>query len=246
MQKVLFVCAIIFLLPVNLFAQVEQYSVTVDYFQRFVIDGGPIAWFILIPLSIITVALIIDNLRIVRNVGVQTGEMLDLVKGSINRRDISGFLAVVNSSDVSESFIPAVMKSAIPELKVGIESAEYAAVETIDQHLAKLFRRIEYLNIIGNVSPMIGLFGTVYGIILAFNKLVEVVRAGGVTQPDQLAEGISIALVTTFWGLIIAIPALAVYGVLRNKIDAFGAELANNVIEIIHKIPDEFKEEVQL
>jgi len=66
-----------------------------------------------------------------------------------------------------------------------------------------------------------GLFGTVYGMILAFQQLVA---SGGSPDPAKLAAGISTALVTTFWGLIVAIPALAAYALIRNKIDALTSE----------------------
>jgi biopolymer transport protein ExbB len=68
---------------------------------------------------------------------------------------------------------------------------------------------------------MIGLFGTVYGMILAFHAIVQ---TGGNADPILLAGGISTALTTTFWGLVVAIPALAGYAVLRNRIDAYTTE----------------------
>jgi biopolymer transport protein ExbB len=80
---------------------------------------------------------------------------------------------------------------------------------------------VEYLNVVGNISPMIGLFGTVYGMIVAFQRLVA---AGGNPDPAELAGGISTALVTTFWGLVVAIPALAAYALIRNRIDAMTSE----------------------
>jgi biopolymer transport protein ExbB len=89
-----------------------------------------------------------------------------------------------------------------------------------EQALGKL-RKVEWLSLIGNVSPMVGLFGTVFGMIKLFNAIVE---AGGQPQPTHLAEGISVALVTTFWGLFIAIPALGLYGVFRNRIETLASE----------------------
>ena len=89
--------------------------------------------------------------------------------------------------------------------------------ESLQDQASALLRRIEWLNLIGNVSPMVGLFGTVYGMIKLFNTIV---MAGGEPQTVQLADGISVALVTTFWGLFIAIPALAVHGVFQNRIEA--------------------------
>lgn len=213
--------------------------VSIDYFQRFVVDGGPITWFVLIPLSIITVAFIIDNIKKIRSVRSSNEKILDEINTAIDNFDRKYIANLVDIPKEPEFVAAVTFRKAISELKVGMESAEYVAMETIEEILSNLLRRIEYLNIIGSVSPMIGLFGTVYGIILAFNKLVEVVRAGGVTQPDQLAEGISIALVTTFWGLVIAIPALAVYGILRNKVESFGAEVVVAVIELLKRVPQD-------
>jgi biopolymer transport protein ExbB len=107
--------------------------------------------------------------------------------------------------------------------------------ESLQDQAAALLRKIEWLNLIGNVSPMVGLFGTVFGMIKLFNTIVT---AGGQPQPAQLAEGISIALVTTFWGLFIAIPALAMNGILRNKIEMLANEAvieAENIIPGIRK-----------
>lgn len=90
-----------------------------------------------------------------------------------------------------------------------------------DAMVARRLRRLEPLNIIGNVAPMIGLFGTVYGMILVFRAIVA---AGGTPDPTNLAAGIGTKLVGTFWGLIVAIPALAAYAALRNRVEGLSAE----------------------
>jgi biopolymer transport protein ExbB len=88
--------------------------------------------------------------------------------------------------------------------------------ESLQEQALGLGRRIEWLNLIGNVSPMVGLFGTIVGMIELFNIIAT---TGGQPQATQLAEGISVALVTTFWGLLIAIPALAIHGAFANRIE---------------------------
>jgi biopolymer transport protein ExbB len=110
---------------------------------------------------------------------------------------------------------------------------ENAMAEMLEQQSTTLLRKIEWLNIIGAVAPMIGLFGTVWGMIEAFNRIVY---AHGQPEPDQLAGAISIALVTTLWGLFAAIPALAAYGSLRNRIDALSAEAALAAEDLIRRI----------
>jgi biopolymer transport protein ExbB len=81
---------------------------------------------------------------------------------------------------------------------------------------------------------MVGLFGTVYGMIMLFNAIV---LAGGQPQTIQLADGISVALVTTFWGLLIAIPAVGIHGVFRNRIEA----LVNDAVVAAEGIMPEIK-----
>lgn len=105
----------------------------------------------------------------------------------------------------------------------GLEMAAGEVVATRSRH-------VEILNVIGQVSPMIGLFGTVYGMILAFQSIVA---SGGNADPVLLAGGIGTALVTTFWGLIVAIPALSGYATIRSKLDAVQAEAISEVVDII-------------
>ena len=84
---------------------------------------------------------------------------------------------------------------------------------------------------LGQVSPMIGLFGTVYGMILAFQAIVA---TGGTADPGLLAGGISTALTTTFWGLAVAIPTLAAYGIIRNQVDELTTEATLTARELLN------------
>ncbi len=86
----------------------------------------------------------------------------------------------------------------------------------IGEHTAEQFRKIEYLNIIGNLGPLLGLLGTVLGMIQAFSAMQA---AEGAASPSDLAGGISTALTHTFLGLFLAIPCLAAFGVLRTIVD---------------------------
>ncbi len=121
----------------------------------------------------------------------------------------------------SDSDLGAMLSASIPELGESHEAALRALDVAADSASSARLRRIEPLNIIGGVAPMLGLFGTVYGMILAFR---EIVAAGGTPDPVGLAAGIGTALTTTFWGLIVAIPALIGFGVLRNTIDSHTAD----------------------
>ena len=98
---------------------------------------------------------------------------------------------------------------------------EKAMEEKAEAYASRLARPLDYLSMIGNIAPMVGLLGTVVGMIFAFREVAE---TQGTATATQLAGGIYEALVTTVGGLLIAIPSLGVYTILRNRVDAIAAE----------------------
>jgi len=84
-----------------------------------------------------------------------------------------------------------------------------------------IVRKTEHLNVIGNISPMLGLLGTVIGMLRCFNEIAHV---AGAIEPKQLAGGIFEALITTCMGLIVAIPSIYCYAIFRNRIDEYTGE----------------------
>ena len=87
--------------------------------------------------------------------------------------------------------------------------------EAGEEQNMRMEHRLSHLALIGTLSPMIGLLGTVDGMISSFKLIAN--TATGAPDPQALAQGISTALFTTFIGLILAIPALAAYNLLRNR-----------------------------
>jgi biopolymer transport protein ExbB len=122
-----------------------------------------------------------------------------------------------------------VLHAALVAAPGGHDAMLRAAEAAADEQVVRRLRRVEVLNVLGQVAPMVGLFGTVYGMIVAFFTIAQ---SGGTADPVALAGGIGTALVTTFWGLLVAIPALSTYAVVRNRIDAAGAEGAREVERI--------------
>ena len=184
------------------------------FFEQFVIAGGPIVWFVLLPLSLITVYFAAEYFLTIRRGKLLPEGTVTEITGTIRRFGV-GRLGT-RLADRSDLVGVAVAKAA------GAGRGDWFGIrniiaESLQDQASALLRRIEWLNLIGNVSPMVGLFGTVYGMIKLFNTIV---MAGGEPQTVQLADGISVALVTTFLGLFIAIPALAVHGVFQNRIEA--------------------------
>jgi len=133
------------------------------------------------------------------------------------------------------SFVSSVLYAALqqpPHRGAMREAAELSASEQV----AGWFRKIEPLNIIGNLGPLVGLAGTVWGMILAFTTLGE---GGGQAGPADLSLGISKALFHTLLGLCLAIPCLLVFGFYRSVIDRHCTRAMVVSAELVEKLPAE-------
>ena len=125
------------------------------------------------------------------------------------------FKELIEFTETDDSFISKALNPALKRAP-SFSSMKEAMETAIGEQTAEQFRRIEYLNIIGNLGPLLGLMGTVLGMISAFSAMQA---AHGDTNPAKLAGGISQALTHTFLGLFLAIPCLAAFGILRTIVD---------------------------
>lgn len=119
------------------------------------------------------------------------------------------------------SYVASVVHAGLIEAANGYAAMEKAMGDASEERSARLFRKIEYLNLLGNIMPMLGLFGTVFGMMTAFGKIAGM---GGTANPAVLADGIMVALFSTFLGLFAAIPALTGYAIFKNRIDQLSIE----------------------
>jgi biopolymer transport protein ExbB len=151
-------------------------------------------------------------------------------------REVEGMLADGRDAEAlrlvraESSDYSLVLRSALEQAPSGRAAMLRSAEQAGEEAAVRRFRRLEMLNVLGQVSPMLGLFGTVYGMIAAFQTIAGV---GGNADPVMLASGIGTALVTTFWGLLIAIPALSAYAAIRNGVDACTLECVRRVERVV-------------
>ena len=208
------------------------------FFEQFVVSGGPVVWFVLLPMSVVMVYLVADyGFRIRRARLLPEGKGADLSE----LVELVGAERVASEIAQSEDLVSVAVAKALNQGGDWFKMRSVIA-ESLAEQAGVLMRRIEWVNLIGNVSPMVGLFGTVYGMIKLFNAIV---LAGGQPQPAQLADGISVALVTTFWGLFIAIPAVAVYGIFQNRIETLVSEAVTEVEGVMPQIRTALKRHSQ-
>lgn len=185
-------------------------------------SGGPV----MIPLgalSIIAVALVIVYLFTMRRGAVVTRQYMATAQALLRKRDYLGLLAISNRH---REAVARIMQRTLdfvtqhPEATFA-EAREIAETEGTRQ-AAALNQRITYLADIGTIAPMLGLFGTVLGMIKSFSVVASDIVA---SRPIMLAEGVSEALVTTAAGLVIGIPAMAAYSFFRGRVQSLIAEL---------------------
>ncbi len=230
-------------LPSLAFAQ-EQ-AQTVSLFRMFLLPDDPVGVLItwmLVMLSALSIGY--TGSLVLR---YQRKKLLpeDTHKQVVRMLDGRRFREAIDFVAKDTSYLGKVIHAALKEAGHGFGAMERGIEEAGDSETTKALRPIEYLNVLGNIAPMIGLFGTVYGMIRAFDQLQA---SGGKPDPAQLAGGISTAMITTFWGLIVAIPALASYALIRNKIDALTSEgmlIAEQIIAPFKPVPAQVRQQQQ-
>ena len=185
-----------------------------------IIKYGGIVGYLIILLSIVALGLIIDYAVTIRKAKILPPGDIEILKELIKNEK---FTEIENLESETASFLTKISIAGLRESKLGYQSMIKAMEDSAEALTSRIARKIEHLNVIGNISPMMGLLGTVIGMLRCFNEIAHV---AGAIEPKQLAGGIFEALVTTCMGLIVAIPSLYGYAVFRNRIDEYTGEAA--------------------
>ncbi|MGB9689882.1 MotA/TolQ/ExbB proton channel family protein [Thermogutta sp.] len=185
-----------------------------------IIKAGGTVGFLIIGLSLVAGALVVEQLITLRKAVLMPAEVLSQLAQALSARDLKGLVAICESNPC---IFTEVLKAGVIEWEGGWHQVEKALEDALTEYTARLLRKVEYLSVIGNLAPMLGLLGTVVGMILAFKTVAE---TQGAARAADLAQAIYLALVTTVEGLIVAIPSLAAYAYFRNRVDELMAEVA--------------------
>lgn len=190
-----------------------------------ILSGGPIG-FTIIMLSFVLVGLIIFHLIQIRSSKMAPPEIAAELDSMLGSGDVKGALAYCQAPG-NDCFLTRMFGSALTRCSrspFGFLELRSALEEAGQEQVARLYRAVEGIGLIAAVAPMLGLLGTVVGMVSAFETISA--TEGGFARPAQLAGSISIALITTVLGLIVAIPATAVFTFLRNRIDSLASSIA--------------------
>jgi biopolymer transport protein ExbB len=193
--------------------------------------GGTVG-VIIIVLSTVALAFTIEHLLTIRRSRlIPDWELEDLDK-LVKARRIDEAIKYCESQP-RPSLLTAVVHAGLTRFRsseYGFAEYRAAVEEAGEEQTNRLYRKTEVLSIIGAIAPMLGLLGTVQGMIEAFNTIAS---TSGAAKPGDLAGAISIALVTTFEGLVVAIPTLTVLSFFRTRIDSLVAEAGSKIEQLL-------------
>jgi len=197
---------------------------------------------VMIPLgvlSVITLMLIIIYFFTLRRGAIATGRYMTTADALLRKGDYYGLLAVSNRHGEA---VARIMRRTLDFLaknpKATLAEAREIAETEGTRQTAAINQQIVYLADIGTISPMIGLFGTVLGMIKSFHSVALDVSA---TKPALLASGVSEALVATAGGLLVGIPAMAAYAFYRGRVQRLIAELEAATTQLLSLLSANFK-----
>jgi biopolymer transport protein ExbB len=184
---------------------------------RALLSAGGTIGFLIIGLSVAMVALIVEHLLSIRAGALMPPGLAEKLHQLITAGQ---YPEADKACRQTPSFLSYVVSSGLQDIGLGYAAVQKAMEDAAQEQAARLYRKIEYLSVIGAIAPMLGLMGTVWGMILAFGEFAQKANP----QVAEFAPGISRALVTTLLGLSVAVPALASFFLFRNRIDEMVAE----------------------
>jgi biopolymer transport protein ExbB len=197
--------------------------------------GGWVTW-VLFLISIVAVAIIIERFIVLYKAKIDVNEFLGKVRSLLLEDNVDDAVVVCEQYGGP---VPSIFKAGLLRYSQGRSRSDIEkVVENAAVHeLSRLEKRLGILASITNVAPMLGFLGTVVGMIQSF----EVIAREGLEDPTKVAAGISLALITTAGGLIVAVLTLPFYNFFTTKIGAFVQEMetsANFLFETFEEVKE--------
>ena len=187
---------------------------------------------LIIFLSVISLFVISDNAWRITAAKLMPDKILSELEARIVHGDVTQAMELcrqkANYSMSTEIILAGLQRFQASEF--GYAEYRSAVEEAGEDVTGRLYRRIEVLNVIGAIAPMLGLTGTVIGMIEAFTTIASL---EGMARPQELAGGIGQALITTLLGLLVAIPTMVAYSYFRNRIDSIVAEAGKRIEQVM-------------
>lgn len=207
---------------------------------EFMQKGGPIMWPILLC-SVIAFAIVIERLIQLRRAQIDTKSFMGQISKSLKRNKIMEALEVCGKAQgpIANILKAGILKHDRPRQEIR-EAIEDASVHEVP----RLERNLPVLATVAHVAPLLGLLGTVTGMVAAFQVIQSKSSSVAPVNPGDLAGGIWEALLTTVFGLCVAIPTFVAYNYLVSRVDGFVLDMersATDLLNILGEKRDEYE-----
>lgn len=234
----LFVAAFFALTPTLLFAQDAAAAPVKTKTLLDMFNTGGILMYPLLLCSIGTVAVAVYCFLQINGKKMMSKTQVEAVSHFMQQRDAAGAYALCQTSPnvFANSMSAALLKVNFDRDLANKLSMEQAAGETLANEETKLMLWVNYLNVFATIGPMLGLLGTVTGMIASFDAL-----AAGKSEPADLAGGIGEAMITTAGGLFVGIPAMFLFFYFRNNLTIIVADIQKRITFMIDLLSGELK-----
>lgn len=189
-----------------------------ESFLMWMIRASGLFGFLIALVSFVMVSLIVMQLLQLRRDNYLPAAFIEDFERLLNDKNYQGAYEAAKAND---SFIGKVLAAGMARLSRGYEDALQGMQEVGEEETLTMEQNIGYLALVGSVAPMLGLLGTVQGMVASFQVIATSVSA---PKPYELADGISTALFTTMEGLAVAIPAIICYSLFKNRLSKFVME----------------------
>lgn len=202
-----------------------------------IVNNAGFAGWTTFGLSIIAFMLVISMFLDLKTEKIVPSGVLEEVEEALEEQD---FEEAYSAVEEDQSYLGKVLAGGLSKMNYGYEAVEKGADEAWITEQTALMQKASYVQLIGQTAPMLGLFGTVFGMMKAFAVLAT---SAGAANPKDLANGIMNSLVTTFVGLLVAIPTNSMYLFIRNKIVSAGLDVATASSDALSVLRGEEEEE---
>jgi biopolymer transport protein ExbB len=194
-----------------------------------IIVGGGWCGYIIIVLSIASLALAIEHFVTIRRTKIAPPELIDEIEALFEEEEYQDALELCESEP---NFLTNMLAAALPKINAGFSAMEKAVEDTSNEESLKLQQKISWISMISNIAPLLGLFGTVLGMIGAFDTIT---RLGATVTPADLSSGVAVALITTMFGLMVGMPGLFFFFFFKNRVIKLTVELTAIAADLIER-----------
>lgn len=199
-------------------------------FVNFFASGGSWMWAILLTL-ILAVAIIIERFIVLNFKNrIDSTAFVSKILELIQRGNIAN---AVELCSMSQAALPRITRAGLEEYMKNPTDVQHAMEVAAMAEIPKIEKRTSYLSLLANIATLLGLLGTIFGLIDSF---AAVTNADASQKAALLASGIAVAMNTTAFGLIVAIPTLVFYSMLNERITAITDEINENAARIFQRL----------